>query len=90
MPGKYEAGAGEVVLYALSTCIWCRKTKKLLERLGVDYRLVEVDRLPREERGEARDEMERWSDAAGFPLLVIRAEKAIGGYRPDEIERELG
>ena len=24
---------GKVMLYALSTCVWCKKTKKLLDKL---------------------------------------------------------
>ena len=34
---------GHIVLYALSTCPWCRKTKKLLEDLGVEYYFGDVD-----------------------------------------------
>jgi glutaredoxin-like protein NrdH len=34
---------GHIVLYALSTCPWCKKTKKLLEDMGVDYYFGDVD-----------------------------------------------
>ena len=34
-----------VMLYALSTCIWCKKTKKLLDNLDVCYDFVFVDLL---------------------------------------------
>jgi len=34
---------GHIVLYALSTCPWCRKTKKLLEDLSVEYYFGDVD-----------------------------------------------
>ncbi|MFQ5905703.1 MAG: glutaredoxin family protein [bacterium] len=36
---------GDVLLYALSTCGWCRKTKRLLEKLRVEYDYVYVDLL---------------------------------------------
>jgi len=32
---------GHIMLYALSTCPWCRKTKQLLSDLGVDYYYVD-------------------------------------------------
>jgi len=35
------------MLYALSTCVWCKKTKELLASLGVDHSYVFVDLLPR-------------------------------------------
>ena len=28
---------GEVVLFALSTCGWCKKTRMLLEELGIEF-----------------------------------------------------
>ncbi|RQW78074.1 MAG: glutaredoxin family protein, partial [Methanothrix sp.] len=31
---------GTVTLYALSTCIWCKKTKELLSTLGIAYDYV--------------------------------------------------
>ena len=42
---KHVAGKnkGHIVLYALSTCPWCKKTKKLLEELGVEYYFDDVD-----------------------------------------------
>ena len=33
------------MLYALSTCVWCRRTKQLLDQLGVEYDYVDVDLL---------------------------------------------
>jgi ferredoxin-thioredoxin reductase catalytic subunit len=41
---------GDVKLYALSTCVWCKKTKQLLNELGVDYHYTFVDLLPEDER----------------------------------------
>ena len=32
-------------MYALSTCIWCKKTKQMLKDLGVDYTFEDVDNL---------------------------------------------
>jgi len=37
--------AGDIFLFALSTCVWCRKTKSLLNELGVEYSYVDVDLL---------------------------------------------
>ncbi len=34
VPGK---NVGHAMLYALSTCPWCQKTKRLLNELGVEY-----------------------------------------------------
>ena len=47
---------GSIILYALSTCVWCRKTKQLLDQLGVEYNCVEVDLLEGEEKAKATEE----------------------------------
>lgn len=80
---------GNVVLYALSTCVWCSKTKKLLDSLGVDYFYVDVDLLEGESRREALQEMDRWNPRRSFPTIVIN-NKCIVGFKEDEIKEALG
>ena len=53
---KHVSGkkGGTIMLYALSTCGWCAKTKRLLDDLGVEYHYEYVDHLQGEEREKAR------------------------------------
>ena len=51
---------GKVMLYTLSTCIWCRKVKDLLGQLGVEYSYVEVDLLEESEKSKAVDTIKKW------------------------------
>ena len=34
-----------IMLYALSTCPWCQKTKHLLDEMGLEYYYEDVDML---------------------------------------------
>lgn len=81
---------GHVVLYALSTCGWCRKTKKLLNNLGVEYYYTDVDLLKEKERDEVMKIVRRYNSRGSFPTLVIDDNKCIVGYEEDEIKKELG
>ena len=81
---------GKVVLYAISTCLWCNKTKKLLNELGVDYYYVDVDLLPQDQKEEAKREAIKWKKHAIYPLIVINDEKCIPMYSEENIRRELG
>lgn len=81
---------GDVVLYALSTCGWCRKTKRLLDELGVEYRYKYVDKAFGAERDEVLEEMKRWNPRRSFPTVVINSEISIIGYKPDRIKEALG
>ena len=81
---------GKIMLYALSTCVWCRRTKQLLDSLGVDYHYVYVDLLEGKDRDEAIDEVEKWNPRVSFPTLVINDKKCITGHKEDEVKEALG
>ncbi len=80
---------GKILLYALSTCVWCRKVKRLLTDIGVAYEYVDVDRLDRKQRKAALSELRRWNPRLTYPTLVIHDQKAIVGHREDEIRKAL-
>jgi glutaredoxin len=81
---------GKVMLYALSTCGWCAKTKELLRQLGVDFDYTYVDLLEGTEQDEAMNMVERWNPSGSFPTLVINDRKSIVGFREKEIREALG
>lgn len=84
---KHVAGKkkGAVILYALSTCVWCRKTKRLLNELGVDYEYVDVDLLDRRDRDKINKEVLQWNPSGSYPTMVIDDARCIVGYDPEKI-----
>lgn len=86
VPGKNK---GDVRLYALSTCGWCKKTKNLLKDLGVEYNYTDVDLLQGKERDEVMDEIRKHNPKVTLPTLVINDEDCIVGYDEDKIRNKL-
>ncbi len=80
---------GHVMLYALSTCIWCKKTRALLEGLGIEYHYEYVDLLQDSEKEKVMKTVERWNPSYNFPTLVINDNKCIVGFRENEIREAL-
>ena len=80
---------GEIVLYALSTCVHCRVTKELLNELGVAYRYLFVDLLPEDELEKVYDEMKKYNPRGSFPTIVINDKTVIVGSRLDEIKEAV-
>lgn len=80
---------GRIVLYALSTCVWCRKAKKLLKEMGVEYDYVDVDLLEGTEKEQMVKEIKRWNPGLSFPTLVINDQTCIKGYDDQKIKTEL-
>ena len=80
---------GKIMLYALSTCGWCRKTKELLENLNVGYDFVNVDQLEGSDKDDALEEVRKWNPRSSFPTLVINDKIVITGFKDDEIRKAL-
>jgi glutaredoxin-like protein NrdH len=81
---------GKIMLYALSTCGWCNRTKEMLRQLGVEFDYVYVDLLEGEEQDSVLNEVEKWNPKGSFPTIVIRNEKSIVGFQEKEIREALG
>jgi glutaredoxin-like protein NrdH len=86
VPGK---NVGDIKMYALSTCPWCKKTKALLDSLGVEYSFEDVDFLVGSEREKAIETVKKWNPACSFPTLVINDSKCIVGFKENEIKEAL-
>ena len=48
---------GKIMLYALSTCGWCRRTKEFLNSLGVEYSYIFIDLLDDDDQSNTMDEV---------------------------------
>ena len=67
-----------VKLYALSTCPYCRMTRRYLDENDVEYDLTEVDLLEGKEKDDAVAEVRQISGGASFPVVVIGDEVIVG------------
>lgn len=81
---------GKIVLYTLSTCQWCRKTKDLLNSMGVEYYYVDVDLLEEGELDAITAEVDRWNPNQSFPTIVFNDAHAVLGFNEKEIRAALG
>lgn len=81
---------GKVVLYALSTCAWCKKTKKLLDNLGVEYSYLYIDLLQEEEKEAVIKEIQRHNPMGTVPTIVVNDKESIAGYKEEKIRNLLG
>jgi glutaredoxin len=78
-----------ITLYALSTCVWCKKTKRLLDELGVDYKEIFVDLLSGREESDAIAEIVKRAGSETYPVMVLGNGQVICGYDEDIIRGAL-
>ncbi|MDO5848467.1 MAG: glutaredoxin family protein [Methanobrevibacter sp.] len=80
---------GNIKLFALSTCGWCKKTRMYLEENEVAYDYVYVDLTTGAQRDIVMREFEEYNPDMSFPTIVINGSEVIIGYEPDEMAKEL-
>ena len=81
--------AEKVMLYALSTCGWCKKTKRFLESNGVEYEFCDVDLLQGEDKEKARAEVIRLNPRGNYPTMIVDG-TVLAGYDEDRLRKALG
>lgn len=77
-----------IMLYALSTCSFCKMAKRFFENQNIPYNFVDVDLLPEEEKEKTVAEVQRISGRRAFPVIVI-GEEVIVGYDELRIREAL-
>lgn len=65
-------------IYALSTCPYCKRTKRFLDEHKIAYDGVEVDLLDDEKQDEALEEIEKLTGRRSFPVVIIGDEIIVG------------
>lgn len=80
---------GNIVLFALSTCVWCKKVMMIIEELGIGYDYIYVDLTSGSKRSEVIAVLEKYNPRISFPTLVINESDVITGFKADEIKFKL-
>ncbi len=76
---------GDVRIYALSTCGWCKKAKAFFNENNIKYAYIDVDRVePGEEAEAIRQQQLKANPAGSFPTIVVD-NVCIVGYDLDRL-----
>jgi len=79
----------KVLLYALSTCAWCKKTKKFLKENDVEYEYVDVDLTNDEDHEKIREDIINRGSEPSYPTIIIDNRKVVTGFRIDLLKEAL-
>ncbi|MCC6503732.1 MAG: glutaredoxin family protein [Deltaproteobacteria bacterium] len=78
----------KVSMYTLSTCPWCRKTKKFFTERNIPFDYIDYDLADDATQKRIIADMENHK-ASGFPYVMIESD-IVEGYNPDKYTRLLG
>ena len=80
----------KVVLYALSTCAWCKMTKQFLKDNSIKYKYVNVDLCEEEDKQKIRQHIQSKGGPLSYPTVIIDDKVLITGLRKDKLKEALG
>lgn len=79
----------KVLMYALSTCAWCKMTKKFLNENNVEYEYVDVDLTDDEDHEKIRQHIMSRGGEPSYPTIIVDDATLITGFRKDKIKEAL-
>jgi len=79
----------KVLVYALSTCAWCKMMKKFLSDSGVEYEFVDVDLASAQDHEKIRDDIVKKGGEPSYPTIIVDNKIVIVGFRKDLLQKAL-
>jgi glutaredoxin-like protein NrdH len=79
----------KVVLYALSTCAWCRMTKQFLKDNDIEYEYIDVDLCEEEDKQKIREHIQSKGGPLSYPTIIVDDNVLITGFRTDKLREAL-
>lgn len=78
----------KISMYTLSTCPWCRKTKKFFTEHNIPFDFIDYDLADEGTQKRILSDMDRYK-ASGFPFVMINGD-TVEGYNPERYTKLLG
>ncbi len=80
----------KVLLYAISTCAWCKLTKRYLNDNKIEYEYIDVDLCDEKDRDNIRGDILKRGGELSYPVIIVDDKILISGFRKDKIIEALG
>lgn len=87
VPGKNSKH--KVLLYALSTCAWCKMTKQFLKDNNIEYEYIDVDLSSDEDKEKIRGDILSRGGSLSYPTAIIDDKILITGFHKDKLKEAL-
>ena len=79
----------KILLYALSTCAWCKMTKQFLKDNSVEFEYVDVDLCDKADREKIHNDIKNRGGDLTYPTMIVDDKSLINGFLKDKIKKAL-
>jgi glutaredoxin-like protein NrdH len=80
----------KVLVYALSTCVWCKMTKQFLKDNDIEFEYIDVDLCDEDDKEKIRQEIQSRGGSLSYPTIIVDDNIVITGFRKDKLKEALG
>lgn len=78
----------KVVIYALSTCPWCRKAKKYFRDHNIPFEATDYDKADPATQQAIKDDCKAHGEEMSFPFVKVD-DNVVVGYAPEKYAKLL-
>ena len=78
-----------VLMYAISTCGWCKRAKKFLIDNEIEYEYVDIDLCSKEEREKIRSDILSRGGRLSYPTIIVDDTILITSFQEDKVREAL-
>ena len=78
-----------ILLYALSTCGWCKRAKQFLKDNDVEYEYIDVDLCSMEDKQKIRQDIQSRGGTLAYPTVIIDNKLLLTGAPQDKLKEVL-
>jgi len=87
IPVDGEKDQREIIIFTLSTCMWCKKCKRWLNERNIKYRYIDMDQIQYSQKSEILGYLQRnYQQRISYPYMVCDKRDIVVGYNPDKYE----
>lgn len=79
-----------VLLYAISTCPWCKRAKRFLKNNHVEYEYIDVDLCNNEDLREVKRDILSRGGSLIYPTIIIDDRVLMTNPKEAELRKALG
>lgn len=79
----------KVLLYAISTCGWCKRAKQTLKDLDVEYEYIDIDLCSREDKKEVTKDILSRKGRLSYPTVIIDNKILLTGPSRERLREVL-
>ena len=78
-----------VLMYAISTCGWCKRAKQFLNDNNVQYEYIDIDLRSSEDKQTIRKDIQSHGGQLVYPTIIIDNKTLLSGAPQDELKEVL-